>query len=62
MAKKTSRKVVKKTKLGGIPIVFDCPKCSNPQCIEVKCKRTEKRALLECRVCRVKKTYPLNKH
>ena len=34
--------------------MFDCPKCSHSKCIEVRLKRTQSKAFLHCRVCRVK--------
>ena len=54
MAKKKSRTVVKKAPPPKVCKVFDCPKCSHSQCVEVKLKRTQMVADLFCRVCKAK--------
>ena len=54
MGKKKSRQVVKKGPPLRVPIVFDCPKCSYSQCVEVRLRRTQGFAELSCRVCKVK--------
>ena len=60
MAKKKSRKVVKKAPPPKVPKVFDCPKCSNSRCIEVKIQRTKFMGHLKCRICRVSSSMPIN--
>ena len=60
MAKKKSRTVVKKGPPPKVSSVFDCPKCSHSQCVEVKMKRTQMTALLFCRVCKVKANTRIN--
>ena len=63
MAKKKSRQIVKKGGKQHCMTVFDCPKCSHSQCVEIRIRRTENRATLSCRVCKEKKEYKgINKH
>ena len=61
MAKKKSRNIVKKGPPQRVNKIFDCPKCSHSQCVEVKIKRKLLTAALSCRVCRVKADFNINK-
>ena len=54
MAKKKSRAVVKKGPPPKVASVFDCPKCSYSNCVEVKIRRTQMLGILTCRVCNAK--------
>ena len=54
MAKKKSRAVVKKGPPPKVSTVFDCPRCSYSNCVEVKIKRTQLKGELSCRVCGAK--------
>ena len=60
MAKKKSRAIVKKGPAAKVNTVFDCPKCSHSQCVEVKLKRKLLTANLSCRVCRAKAEFNVN--
>ena len=62
MAKKKSRQIVKKGGKQHWSSVFDCPKCSHSQCVEIKLRRTESKANLHCRVCGTSISYRINKH
>jgi transcription elongation factor Elf1 len=60
MGKKKSRTVAKKGPPLRVATVFDCPRCSHGNSVEVKLKRTQKEAFLSCRVCKVKHRAKIN--
>ena len=52
MAKKKSRKIVKKIKIDKLATIFDCPFCNNKKTVEVSIIKKEKKADIQCRLCK----------